>query len=66
MSRKDIANKVNSAFGRNMAAYSRGEVKPIAKDHTKKTVSDRLYKASKLEAMKEERKHVKADKHSLR
>lgn len=67
MNKKATAAKVNSAFGRNMAAYSNGKVEYAKKDQTKKTVSDKLYKASRLEAMKEtRRKNVQVDKHALR
>jgi hypothetical protein len=67
MSKKEVAAKVNSAFGRNMAAYSGGQVLHEKKDQSKKTVTDKLFKASRLDVMKEARSNnAKADKHTLR
>ena len=67
MSRKAIAAKVNNAFGRNRAAYSDGVVMHEKKDQSKKTITDKLYKASRLGAMQEARKsNAKVDKHTLR
>jgi hypothetical protein len=59
MTRKAIAAKVNSALSRNSAAYSEGRVVREPKNDTKKSITDRLYQASKLGRVAEARKNGK-------
>jgi hypothetical protein len=59
MKRSSIAAKVTGALSRNSAAYSEGKVIRETKDSNKKSITDRLYRASKLERVVEARKNAK-------
>ena len=59
MNRKAVAAKVTGALSRNSAAYSEGRVDRETKSRTKKSITDKLYEASKLGRLTEAKKHGK-------
>ena len=59
MKRSAKAAKVTGALSRNSAAYSEGRVERETKSYTKKSITDRLYEASKLGRLLEARKNGK-------
>jgi hypothetical protein len=64
---KAAAKKCSAAFDRNIAAYSGGKVVHEEKNNTRKLVTERLFKASRLDVMQEARRNnAKTDPFTLR
>ena len=59
MKKASSAARVNAILSRNSAAYSEGRVEREVKDHKQKTITDKLYQASKLGKIAEVRKNGK-------
>jgi len=60
MTKKLGADRVTAALTRNMVAYNEGRVIHEPKTYDKKSITDRLYRASKLGTLREARKNGKA------